>query len=287
MGSFRVPADAFVWSSEGPRCVGDLVFPAALAMVNRRGRVMTSNLVSVGEATEQQVIRLFTSAGDLLLEPRAAITTRDGRLFADAAAQRVKDGGRIRIELAHPRDLPVRTDSASHRAAARAALSLLDPPVVRVPRGLGLETELLGILLAADVAHVDASDERWTAFVFDGTDLSHSPDTIGAAEAEILTLLTAWTIEQEVVVSRTTMTQLVLRQRLLADLAAIGKPGMVSWVPGYGPVEARVTPASSVSFASCGSSLLERASCVRVVTEDEGALIVNLAVVTGRDDREP
>jgi hypothetical protein len=281
VAAHRIPVDAYVWTTRGPCRVGDL-HGGEVAIVNTNGRVTTSAVISMSPATERPVVRLRTAAGEIHLEARTAITTRGARLFGATAAAEAAGGRQLRIELALPQDLPA-PDSDDVRGGIRTALGLLDPPVVRVPRRLGMSQQLAEILRTAEVAYVDASDERWTALCFDADAVTGPAGPVAANEAGVLQAITAWAHpEPGRTESRTTLEQGILRQRLVAALAASGTPASVTWTPGYGPVEARITASRGGPFTLTKGAETTVMPCVDITVADAGSAITDLAIVAAR-----
>jgi len=280
---FRVPVEAFVWTTSGPWRAGDLSPSAKLVLVGPDGRPATSSVSAISSPAERQVLTLLTTAGEIHLEACSAISTRGARVFAATAATEAIAGRSPRIELAHPRDLPPVPSDGDLSTATRRSLALVDPPVIRVPRGLGMDDRLRDLLRAAGVDHRDATDERWTAMAFDSGCLEQSVGPVGPTEAIVLQAVTAWArLASDVTVCRTTMAQAKLRTRLVAALAAAGTPAVVGWTPAYGPVEARVTAGLSDAFATARGATAGAMACVDICSEDPGSVITDRAIVAAR-----
>jgi hypothetical protein len=166
-------------------------------------------------------------------------------------------------------------------SAVRAALASFDDPLVRVPASLGLHDDIHDYLDAADIDYADVSDERWTAFTFEPGKVKAHNGPVAADEARILTAFTAWEMIDGELSSRTTLEQTALRSRLLAAMATAGRPGAVRWVPAYGPVEARISPAEPSSFATIKAVFTDVATCTEIETSDLGSVVLGLAIVAG------
>jgi hypothetical protein len=284
--SHRIPVDAYVWTTRGPCRAGDLELGAQLTIINTHGRFATSTIASISQAADRKVVRLRTTAGEIHLEASAVVTTRGARVFASAAAAEVLVGREIRIELAHPFDGSATAFAEGLPAATRAALSLLEVPVVRVPRRLGMDDELTAMLKAAAVAYEDHSDDRWTALCFERPAATFTAGPVGAADAVAIQAITAWArTDAGVTESRTTVDQRSLRARLVSALAAGGNPASVTWTPGYGPVEARVRPGAGFPYAKTRGADQIVMPCVDIAIEHLGSAITDLAIVASRREQ--
>src|ERR1700722_3575614 len=283
MAIFRIPIEAHVWTTSGPWRAGDLPASAKLVIIGPDGRATTSSVSEISQPIEQQVVLLLTTAGEIYLDARSAVSVRGARVFAATAAAEGIAGRSLRIELTHPRDLPSITTDYDLTAATRRALALVDPPVVRVPRRLSADESLRQLLSDAAVSYIDASSDLWTALAFDPPAMSQFVGPLRAIDALVLQAITAWDRPHpSVTISRTTIEQARLRQRLVAALAAAGPPATVTWAPGYGPVEARIRPGAGNAFTATAGAAQLVMPCVDVCTDDRGSAITDLAIVSPR-----
>jgi hypothetical protein len=283
MATFRVPVEAHIWTTSGPWRVGDLTASTKLVIVGPDGRPAMSTVSEILPSVERQVVVLLTKAGEIHLEARSAISTRGARVFAATAATEVLAGHPPRIEMAHPRDLPANPPHEDLPAATRCAIGLLDPPVVRVPRRLGADESLRQLLDQAGIPYIDASDERWTALSFDPAAVTQRTGPVGAIDAVVLQAITAWARPYpDITVCRTTTDQTRLRQRLVAALAAAGKPAAVTWTPSYGPVEARIRAGAGNAFTTAVGAVQQAMPCVDIQTGHHGSAITDLAIISAQ-----
>jgi len=279
MSSHRVPADSHVWTAHGP-CRAAGVRPGdELAIVDRHGRTRRSTVTSVSPPTDDTIIELRTSLGELLLHSRAVVSARGSRMFASDAATAVLGGSTVRLEVAALEGLPT-VRSRNQPVSVRAALALLSPPVVRVPARLQLHTEIDELLARAGIVRLDVSTERWTAFSF-AVEGFAAPDVVSAGEASILQLVTAWATDTRGIVSRTSVEQVQLRRRLVAALHAGSSSPVVRWSPAYAPVEARVSIGPSSSFATATAALSQQRPCIELrVADDRVSIVCDRAIVS-------
>jgi hypothetical protein len=82
------------------------------------------------------------------------------------------------------------------------------------------------------------------------------------------------------ITARTTLQQAPLRRRLLAALAAAGTPAAVSWLPGYRPVEARLSSHRPLPYATAKIATVELGPAMEMNVADIGSLVIDLAIVT-------
>lgn len=287
MAMFRIPAEAYLWTVDGPWRAADIPPSTKLVVIGPDGRPLTSSVCEITEPSERQVVRLLTSSGEIHLDEGSSISTRGAQMFAATALSETLAGHAPRIELAHPRSLPSDPPDPDLAAATRHALALVDPPVVRVPRGLSADINLRRLLDATGIRYTDASDDRWTAFAFNPTDSTPSAGPAGPVDAEALQALTAWTARSpDITICRTTMSQARLRTRLIAALAAAGTPASVTWTPAYGPVEARISASPGDVFTTVVRACTVTMACIDIEIEDEGSAITDLAIVRARRPRE-
>lgn len=283
MGTHRIPVEAYVWTTSGPCCAQDLGATAELAIINPGGRVAAAAITSVSVPAERTVVRLRTTVGEHNLEAGTAITTRGARIFASAAADQILAGREVRIEVAQPRDLPWVEGAPDICGATRGALALLELGVVRVPRRLGMRDELADMLDAALIRYVDASDDRWTALCFDGATLTAPSGPVRPEDVVALQAITAWArTSGGTTISRTTLDERPLRQRLVAALGAVWTPAQVTWSPAYGPVEARITSGPGSPFAKTRGVSHTLMSCIDVTVAEPGSAIIDLAIVRAK-----
>jgi hypothetical protein len=283
MAIFRIPIEAHVWTTSGPWRAGDLPASAKLVIIGPDGRAATSSVSEISQPIEQQVAILQTTAGEIYLDARSAVSVRGARVFAATAAAEVIAGHSLRIELAHPRDLPPIAPDYDLPAATRRALALLDLPVVRVPRRLGADESLRRLLSDATVPYIDASDDRWTALAFNPPAISQFGGPLRAVDALVLQAITAWDRPHpSVTVCRTTIEQARLRYSLVAALAAAGTPAIVTWTPRYGPVEARIRPGEGNAFTTATGAAQLVLPCIDICIDNRGSAITDLAIVSQR-----
>lgn len=287
MAMFRIPAEAYLWTVHGPWRAADTRPSTKLVVISPDGRPVTSSVRGITEPSERQVVRLLTASGEIHLDESSSISTRGAQMFAATALSETLAGHAPRIELAHPRSLPSDPPALDLAAATRHALALVDPPVVRVPRGLSAGIHLWRLFDGTGIAYTDASDDRWTAFAFDPTDTTPSAGPAAPVEAEALQALTVWAKRSpNIAICRTTMNQARLRMRLIAALAAAGTPASVTWTPAYGPVEARISADPGDVFTTVVRASTVTMGCIDVEIEDEGSAITDLAIVRARRPRE-
>src|SRR5690349_9239837 len=124
MATFRVPIKAHVWTASGPWRADDLPPNAKLVIIGPDGRPTTSSVRQIARPTERQVVRLLTTAGEIHLDARSAISIRGARVFASTAAAEAIAGRTPRIELARPKDLPTNTPDDDRPTATRRVLTL-------------------------------------------------------------------------------------------------------------------------------------------------------------------
>ena len=283
MATFRVPIEAYVWTTSGPWRADDLPPNTTLVIISPDGRPTTSSVRQISRPTERQVVRLLTTAGEIYLDARSAISIRGARVFASTAAADALAGRSPRIELAHPKDLPATPPDDDRPNVTRRVLALLDPPVVRMPRRLSADNTLRQLLSEAAVPYIDASDDRWTALVFDPTVLAEDTGPLGAVDAFVLQVITAWgRPDPGVTVCRTTIEQARLRHRLVAALALVGTPATVAWTPSYGPVEARIRAGTGNAFTTATGAEQLVMPCVDIHIEDRGSAITDLAIISAQ-----
>lgn len=286
MATFRIPVDAYVWTSAGPWRVGDLSATAKLVIIRPDGRPATTTIQEVSPPADRETVVLLADSGEIHLEARSVISTRGAQLFATAAASETIAGRGPRIELAHPQSLPYDPPDGDQVTATRNALALLEPSVIRVPRRLQADIGLRQLLEAAGVAFRDVSDDRWTALTFNPTDTAVGTGPPSAHEAKALQAVTAWASRPDGTVCRTPTDQIRLRHRLVAALAAAGTPAAVSWSPTYGPVEARICAGGGDVFTTATGVRQLTAACIDIQVEDEGSAVTDLAIVRARPSRD-
>ena len=279
MSSVSVPVGDYVWTAIGPIPAGSMVPSVEVAIVDQNGRVTTTVVETVTRLESRPVTHFLTSAGDLVLDNRSVVTTRDGKEFVGNLASRVTRGAELRLELARSSDLPPGKESDTPRDIHRSSLSLLDLPVVRVPRSLGTGRDIAHLLDVAEVEYVDVSDDRWTAYAFEPVAPAGQVGSLGQQAASSLATLTAWSSVSGALTTRTTLAQRSIRSRLAASYGAIGATASVSWIPGYRPVDARMTAGSPVSYATIVKATIEQEPTVEIRTSVVGSLVVDLAIV--------
>jgi len=272
-----VAADALIFTPNGPAMGRSLPTLAGLMVIDRQGRVAESAVVATRTLGARSMVTLLTDAGELTLDERSVVTTRRGRMFAIDVARQVRGGGTARIETARVADLPV-GDQHDARSAVRAALACMDPPVIRIPRGLSQHAAAKELLEGAGVLFSDVSDERWTVFTVDPSVLDGAVTPPSIADLALLTL-TAWGQADTTLVSRTMLEQSELRRRLLAALGCARTPGHVRWLPGYRPVEARVSPGAARPYAVAKAALIALMPAIEVELSIEGSVISDFAIV--------
>jgi hypothetical protein len=276
-------ADAVVSTPTGPAMGRDLSPLAGVMVIDRQGRMAESPLHATRTLGTRSMITLLTDAGELTLDERAVVTTRHGRMFARDVARHVRAGVAARIEMARVVDLPV-GDQPDASSGLRTALACMDPPVIRIPRALDKQAAAEQLLKEAGVSFRDVSDERWTVLVVDpgGLDAAATPPSL--ADLALLTL-TAWGTPGSTAISRTTLEQSELRRRLLAALGCARTPGHVRWLPGYRPVEARVSPGMARPHAVAKAALVAVMPAIEIEAAVEGSVISDFAIVSAAHAR--
>lgn len=272
-----VAADALIFTPNGPAIGRSLPTLAGLMVIDRQGRLAESAVVATRTLGVRSMVTLLTDAGELTLDERSVVTTRRGRMFAVDVARQVRGGGSARIEMARVADLPV-GDQHDARSTVRAALACMDPPVIRIPRALDQHAAAKEFLEGAGVLFSDVSDERWTVFTVDPSVLDGAVVRPSIADLALLTL-TAWGQADTTLMSRTTLEQSELRRRLLAALVCARTPGHVRWLPGYRPVEARVSPGAARPYAVAKAALIAPMPAIEVELSIEGSVISDFAIV--------
>jgi hypothetical protein len=279
-----VAADALIFTPNGPAMGRSLPTLAGLMVIDRQGRVAESAVVATRTLGVRSMVTLLTDAGELTLDERSVVTTRRGRMFAIDVARQVRGGGTARIETARVTDLPV-GDQHDARSAVRAALTCMDPPVIRIPGALDQHAAAKELLEGAGVLFSDVSDERWTVFTVDPSVLDGAVAPPSIADLALRTL-TAWGQADTTLVSRTTLEQSDLRRRLLAALGCARTPGHVRWLPGYRPVEARVSPGAARPYAVAKAALIALMPAIEVELSIEGSVISDFAIVAAPPARQ-
>jgi hypothetical protein len=129
VSSVSVPVGAYVWTAIGPIPAASLVPSAEVAIIDQNGRVTTTAIETVKRLDPRPVTHFLTTAGEVVLDNRSVVTTRDGKEFVGNLAGRVTRDAKLRLELARASDLPSGKESGTPRDIHRSSLSLLDLPV--------------------------------------------------------------------------------------------------------------------------------------------------------------
>jgi hypothetical protein len=162
--------------------------------------------------------------------------------------------------------------------------------IVQIPRN-GVDELVVGqverCLRRAQLDYHEFRDERWVAFKVDppAGDGSGSIGPLGNAHADALLNLTAWTTDDESLVSRVRVEDAALRRRILASLAGSRRGFEVKWVPAYRPIECRIHAISATSmkpFVSVQAAIAEASEARRLEIKDPGHLVLGLAIVAPR-----
>ena len=282
MSTFRIPCDAYVWTAAGPWRAGDIIEDTELVIVAPNGRPVASPIAQIVPAPDRDVIDLLATCGAVHLDTDSVVSSRGVQMFAAAVAAEIAGGGEGRFEVAQVASLPREGVDIDAPTATRHALALLEPAVIRIPGSLNANADIRRLLDDAEVTYEDASDERWTALVFEATGMVPSTGPIGASEAQALQAITLWTTRDGRQVHRVTLGQSRLRQRLIAGLAARGGPAAVTWSPAYGPVEARITTGAGDLFTTATRARHLTMGCVDIEIEGDGSAITDLVIVRAR-----
>jgi hypothetical protein len=239
--------DSFVWTPAGPICADELRAGDSVLIVDRRGEPRATHAQAIEDVAAPATLRrLLTAAGDIVVVDDAVVGCHGAPMTARAVAERVVHGESVRLELLDPDRLPrAPAGDLSSAEIARACLSLLPRPVVRVPADRDLERPLARLLRAARVGHRRLDHGPWSAFKFEMPPTTESPRGHYGRRALALATLSAWS-PGDPPVSRTVLHQeeARLRRTLLCCLAGAGIPTEVHWLPSHWPLEARVTAGS-------------------------------------------
>lgn len=238
--------DSFVVSARGPVLAGELK-PGAddIWILRPNGSLQASRIGSI-TPTAQPAWRVLTRAGDFILGKEAVVMTGDGPLRGDQVHKRLANGTRVRVDTISPSKLPIQREERYRlsRSVARASLCHLNRTVLRLPHNGTSEeiyAEVEKILTTAKVAWDYSDDERWLTYRFDQDGLLDTDSVDLAAIADPLMSLTAWEIDGACVTSRVRADETALLASLTGALAAAKTPFVVNWVPGFYPVECRVS----------------------------------------------
>jgi hypothetical protein len=201
-------------------------------------------------------------------------------------------GHAVRVEVLRPGDMFRLEDSKGFKSQAyQAALSMHRQETVVIPGWLSDETDvgarIEGLLRTAGVEYKRYHTGDWCIYGVQPKillPLSSSAWVRPRDQAEALLLFKAWSLENGMLESRILEAEVRYLQRLAGCLAGSRQDFEVKWVPGYRPVEARVTVRSRDQWPSHVPVLRvvkRRQDTFRVTIRSAGSVIVSLALVPG------
>lgn len=281
--SVALAGDGFVMTPSGALMASDLVAGARVLCI--RAGVVTEVLVSeIRILSDQDLVRLLTSLGDVVIPAHEYVVTREGRRRATQIADDHYYGKKCRVEVISPAGLP---QMQKRNAISEAILDIpsfldtFDPPLIQLPIRLAekrLARTVESVLSRSGSVFQKVEDERWVTFVLKGQGAPTKGKRRFATAEEFLSL-TGWDIEKGMPTSRTRLTSTLTRRRLIASLAHHAVPFEARWVPGYLPVECRIRPAENwPSFATITNFVREYGPVFETVLSKPGALIVGLTI---------
>jgi hypothetical protein len=271
--------DSYVASSAGPILCEEIAAGTELVIVGRDGRLGTGVVEAIADAREGEFGQLLTAVGDIKVPCSSTIVTRRG--FERVGELAAAAPGSTRIELVSPADLPRPHGRRPLRKAdVISALHSFETPVIMIPAVRSdlddLVASIEGYLSKAGSQYEVVESERWVNFVF----MSDAPTRPGdlQAEADILSILTAWTNEDGSM--RTRVSDDRVRRHLIAGLVAKGIAPAVQWVPAYRPAECIVTEQAKWSpFSALHSVRMAEGPIIRIEISGAGRVVCGLAIV--------
>jgi hypothetical protein len=289
--SHLLAGDSWLPVPGGVKHVSQLQRGGQALLVKPDGTIGLSSVCSVDRLpAPAPCASLVTRVGELLVPDGTRIVTRRGVESVEDLVVASRTGQQPRVEIVQPADVFARIRATgSKKDAYRAALAALPRKRIVIPGWLERDSDtcdqIEDVLVAATTTFKRHSLENWCVFDFDRPDPSQResmPWTRTDAQQHAMMLLTAWSLEEDKIVSRILDGEVSYLQRLSGCLAASGGPYEVKWLPGYRPVEARVSRGTSTpgSHAPVLRMVRRVQDVYRVSVSDAGAMIVGLALVS-------
>jgi hypothetical protein len=260
--TFRVTTESWVLTSAGPYAAGHIRPGTEVWALSREGAFVAQRVESVEGPASSAAVELLTKGGDVLVPEGVRLAGARGPLpVAD-----VRPGPR-QLEILRP-------GQATRIFPCPTPLEGLTDFRAVVPEAAGVGPSLGPALDRAGVAHTIRNESGWTVITI------HRPGSLPgwswSDEAHLLRKLTAWVGDEQ----RTRENDRAVRRRLLWALVAAGADYNARWIPGYRPVECRVSGADKPgAFNTVVRVRREHAEAVSVKLGDASALLVDLAYV--------
>jgi hypothetical protein len=289
--SHLLAGDSWLPVVGGVKHVSQLQGGEQVLLVKPDGTIGPSTVFSVDRLhTSTPCVSLLTRVGELLLPNKTRIVTRRGVESIEDLVVASRTGQQSRLEIVQPADIFMWTQgTGSKRDAYRAALTVLSRNRIIVPGWLEGDSDVCDriedVLAVAATKFKRRTSGKWCIFDFDHPSSAPSVSILWSrtdAQQCALMLFRAWSLEKDQLVSRVLDGEIAYLQRLSGCFAASGISYDVKWLPGYRPVEARVSRCAGIlgSHVPVLRIIKRKQEIYQVSIRSAGAMIVGLALIS-------
>lgn len=272
MVSKRLLAEgSLVLTPLGYRFVCDLAIGDRVLLIDQAGSFTESSVTDKESGGSCACVQLLTHVGCVLVPRRNQISCTAGLVLVDEIAE----GGPLRLEAISPEDVP--------QLEKPVPLDRLLPLSVAIPSrpetALVVEQRLAAARTRASVKYTIRACGRW--LVVEIQSISERRRWKWADELSLLTGLCVWDVADERVIARTRDDQGQLLWRLVTSYLGTSQLFRLDWLPGYLPVECRISAITEPWPAYAPVQRVTPIKCqsCSISTEDRGDLVIGSAIV--------